>query len=301
MSDASTSTYTAVDLSRLPAPQIIGQVDYETIYAGNLAKLLEYFPDFDATVESDPAVKLLELFSWRETVIRAEFNDRAKGNMLAYASGGDLDNLAAPFGVTRLLITPGDPTTDTPDVMESDADFKRRILLAPEGYSVAGPEGAYIFHALTGAPAASDASATSPSPGDVVVTILARDGDGTAPQDLLDAVLAYLSDKTRRPLTDHVTVQSATIVPFAIEATVTTYAGPDSSLVLAQQQAQVEAYVAESFKLGRDVTRFSILAAMGCAGVQNVTLSSPAVDIVLDRTQAAHCTGITITYAGVGE
>ena len=64
--------------------------------------------------------------------------------------------------------------------MESDPDFRRRIQLAPEGFSVAGPEGAYIFHALSADPGVLDACATSPSPGEVVVTVLARAGDGTA-------------------------------------------------------------------------------------------------------------------------
>jgi phage-related baseplate assembly protein len=35
--------------------------------------------------------------------------------------------------------------------------------------------------------------------------------------------------------------------------------------------------------------------------VQNVDLLSPPADIVIDRQQAGHCTGITITDGGVGE
>src|SRR3546814_9711108 len=46
-----------------------------------------------------------------------------------------------------------------PAVMESDSDLRRRLVLAPEGYSVAGPEGAYIFHALSAHPDVLDASA----------------------------------------------------------------------------------------------------------------------------------------------
>ena len=83
--------------------------------------------------------------------------------------------------------------------MESDADFRRRIILAPEGYSVAGPEGAYIFHALSADPDVLDASATSPTPGEVVVTVLSRTGDGTAPPELLATVEAAGSaDDVRR-------------------------------------------------------------------------------------------------------
>ncbi|WP_211295237.1 baseplate J/gp47 family protein, partial [Novosphingobium guangzhouense] len=91
-----------------------------------------------------------------------------------------------------------------------------RMVLAPEGYSVAGPEGAYLFHALSADAEVLDATATSPSPGVVIVSILSRLGDGTASAQLVDTVQAYVSADDRRPLTDFVTVQSAQIVPYAV-------------------------------------------------------------------------------------
>jgi len=295
------STFTAVDLSRLPAPSVIEALSFETIYADMLARLQLLAPGFDATVESDPAIKILQIAAYRETLLRARVNDAARAVMPAFATGADLDHLAALFGVARLLVSPGDPETGTPPTMESDTDLRRRLVLAPEGYSVAGPEGAYIFHALSADPAVLDASATSPAPGTVVVSILARDGDGTASPGLLAAVTAWLGAETRRPLTDDLIVQSADITSYAVAASITTFAGPDRAIVLAQSQAQVEAYVAESRRLGRDITRSGLFAALHCDGVQNVTLTSPAADIVCDRTEAAFCTAITLTYAGLGE
>src|SRR3546814_19943147 len=79
--------------------------------------------------------------------------------MPAYATGADLDNLAALLGVTRFELEPGDSVLGIPAVMESDSDLRRRLVLAPEGYSVAGHEGAYIFHALSAHPDVLDASA----------------------------------------------------------------------------------------------------------------------------------------------
>ena len=46
--------------------------------------------------------------------------------------------------------------------------------------SVAGPTGAYEFHALSADGDVKDAAATSPAPGEVVVTVLSRTGDGAA-------------------------------------------------------------------------------------------------------------------------
>ena len=108
------------------------------------------------------------------------------------ATAIDLSRLPAPQIVEQLDYA-ADPLSGAPAVMESDADFRRRIILAPEGYSVAGPEGAYIFHALSADPDVLDASATSPTPGEVVVTVLSRTGDGTAPPELLATVEAAVS------------------------------------------------------------------------------------------------------------
>ena len=128
-----------------------------------------------------------------------------------------------------------------------------------------------------------------------------RNGAGWAPADLVDAVAAYVSDETRRPLTDFVTVQSAAIVEYAVVATITTFSGPDGSVVMDTARAKLDEYVASSHRIGRDVTRSGIFAALHVEGVQNVVLTSPAADIIITREQAPHCTGITLSYAGTGE
>lgn len=328
-------SFAGVDLSRLPSPNVIEGLDFDSLFASNLAQFQVYFPDFDATVESDPVVKIIELFTYRELILRQRVNDVAKGVMVAYATGSDLDQLAALFEVERYILTPADPVTGMAAVLEGDGDFRRRLVLAPEGYSVAGPEGAYIYHALEASSDVLDASAYSPKsddiktrvlallqasnvgadvvasmqamldsavwPGTVVTTVLSRTGNGSAPQATLDAVAAKVSADTTRPLTDHVTVQSAQIVPFEIEAVLTFFAGPDSGIVLSAARDRLDTYLGESLKLGRDITRANIIAALCPNGVQNVELVSPPADIVINRQQAGHCTGITITNGGVGE
>ncbi|MDA5192801.1 baseplate assembly protein [Govanella unica] len=293
-------TFTAVDLSKLPAPQVVETLDYETILAQLVASAKLVMPEF-APLESDPAMKLLEIVAYREILLRQRVNAAARAVMPAYATDEDLDNLAALLGVTRFQLEPADPLLGIPAVMERDADLRRRMVLAPEGYSVAGPEGAYIFHALSAHPDVLDASAVSPDPGEVVVSVLSRDGDGTASAGLLAAVAAYVSADTRRPLTDHVTVQSAAIVPYAIDAELTTFSGPDGSVVLSEANRRLGEYIEGSHRLGRDITISGIHAALHAEGVHNVVLTSPVADIVVDRHQAPHCTSVTVTYGGIGE
>lgn len=292
--------FNGVDLSRLPAPAVIEPLDFEAIRAAAIAQFQALFPTFDATVESDPVVKLIEMFAYREMVFRQRVNAAALAVMPAYAIGSDLDNIAALFGVERFIITPANPVTGTPAVLEPDADFRRRMVLAPEGYSVAGPAGAYIFHTLSAHADVKDATATSPAPGEVVITVLSRTGGGTPDPEVLDAVEAALSSDTIRPITDHVTVQAPTIIDYAIEADLTFYSGPDSSIVQAAAEAQLADYLSTTRRLGRDVTRAGIIAALYQEGVQNVDLIAPAADIVVSPVEASNCTAITITPAGTG-
>ncbi len=299
---AEPSTFTAVDLSRLPAPMVVETLDFDTIYGQMLAQLRILLPEFDVTVESDPVVKLLQVASYREMLLRQRVNDAARAVMPAFASGSDLDHLAALFGVVRLIISPADEIAGIPAIYEDDTDLRRRMTLAPEGYSVAGPEGAYIFHALSADPDVLDASATSPSPGEVVVRILSRTGTGAVGAAMVNRVDLYLSDETRRPMTDHVTVLSAAIVPFEVEAEITTFNGPDAAIVIATARANLDGLLARTHRLGIDITRARIFAALaGPEGVQNVNLIKPAADIVLDRSQASHCTAVTVRLAGFGE
>ena len=273
--------FTAVDLSRLPFPAVVEAIDFEAVLAAMLADLRARAPEFTALVEADPAYKILEVCAYREVLLRQRVNEAAKGVLLAYAAGADLDQIAANFNVQRLVLVPANPATipPTPAVMEPDDDLRRRVQLAFEGLSTAGPEGAYIFHSLGAHPDVLDASATSPAPGEVVISVLSRVGNGEPAAPVLAAVAAKLSAQDVRPLTDQVTVQAANIVPFTVTAALTLYPG----------------------RLGRDVTRSGLFAALHAEGVQNVVLTAPAADVVVTELQAAYCSATTVTIAGTGE
>jgi phage-related baseplate assembly protein len=297
-------TFTAVDLSRLPSPDIIETLDYETLLADAVAHFKAEMAAAGVVFvsrESDPATKLLQTFTYLAQLLRQRVNDAARAVMPAHAVGTDLDNIAATFGIVRLTITPADDANGIPAVMESDTEFRRRMVLAPEGYSVAGPEGAYLFHALSADAEVLDATATSPSPGVVIVSLLSRVGNGAASQRLVGVVQAYVSADTRRPLTDFVTVQSAEIVSYGVDYDLTTFSGPDGALVLASSLASVNAYVEESHRIGRDITLSALFHAAHVEGAQNVRFNSPLADVLISRTQAPFCTGVTARLAGTSE
>nr|WP_295237841.1 baseplate J/gp47 family protein [uncultured Brevundimonas sp.] len=302
---------TAVDLSKLPMPAVVEVISFEQLITEAKTIFLQYMAavapeavealEAVLKLESEPMVKLIEVMAYRELILRQRINDAARAVTIAGAYGADLDNLVALLGVERLLISPADPVAQTPAVMETDEALRRRALLAPEAYSVAGPEGAYISHALGASGDVLDASCTSPDPGDVVVTILSRLGDGAPSTSLLDAVEKIVGAETVRPLTDHVMVRPAQILTFEVTARITTFAGPDADVVMTEARERLDAYLAGSFRLGRDITRSAIIAALAAEGVQDVELTSPAANVVCNRLQAARCINIDVTHAGLGE
>jgi phage-related baseplate assembly protein len=298
---AATSSPSTVDLSRFDPPTIVEQLDYETIFQRKVARVRALLPSFDATIDSDPAVKVLQVATYDEILLRADFNERLQQRLVAYATGSTLDHLGAAIGVARLVVTPAKDTTGAASIYESDDSLRARIVLGPEGFSVAGPELAYVKHAKDASGLVLDASATSPAPGEVLVSVLSIEGDGTASAALLDQVRGIVTDKTIRPLGDLVSVASAEQIPFGVTARLWTFSGPDPALILTAANAKLARYLADSRKLGRDIPLSGLYAALTVEGVQRVEIVSPAASIVCDLTQAALCTGIDVRHAGYDE
>ncbi|MDO5609482.1 MAG: baseplate J/gp47 family protein [Pseudomonadota bacterium] len=293
--------YSAIDLTRLPPLDIVEPLDFEIELAAAVADLRQRWPEYSALLESDPAYKLLEVLAYFTLQLRARINEAARACTLANARGNDLTQLAANFNVARRVISPGNPSAFPPEppVLEPDDELRRRAQLAFEAISTAGPEGAYVFHALGAHADVLDASATSPAPVDVVISVLSRRPDGVPSQAVLDAVASALNAEHVRPLTDRVTVQPAEIVEYTIDAAVVMYPGPDAEVALAEAHRQLDAYIERHRRIGRDVTRSGLYAAIHVPGVQNVVLTSPPADIVITPLQSARCISKTLSLSGV--
>ncbi|MFJ5318276.1 baseplate assembly protein [Pectobacterium versatile] len=299
-----------IDLSQLPAPAVVEELDYEAIYIERKAVLLSLYPEDQRaavartlTLESDPLVKLLQENAYRELIWRQRVNEAARAVMVAYAQGDDLDQLGANFSVARLVITPADDSTlpPTPALMESDSDFRLRIQQSFEGLSVAGSVGAYQYHGRSADGRVADVSVISPSPASVTVSVLSREGDGSASPELVAIVATALNGEDVRPVADRVTVQSAAIVPYEIDATLYLYRGPEAEPVRAAAEQRLKAYISAQHRLGRDIRRSAIYAALHVEGVQRVELTTPAADIVLTAAQASYCSGYRLGVGGADE
>ncbi|BDX13637.1 baseplate assembly protein [Escherichia coli] len=299
-----------IDLSQLPPPVVVEPLDFETLFAQRKAAFIAMYPEDEQEeiartleLESEPITMLLEENCYRELLLRQRVNEAARAVMLAYSTDSDLDNLAVNFNVERLTIQEEDDSVTPPieAVMESDPDLRTRTQQAFEGLSVAGPTAAYEFWGRSADGRVADISAVSPTPACVTISVLSREGDGTASEDLLSVVAAALNDEEVRPVADRVTVQSAEIVPYQIDATLYIYPGPEAEPVRQASEQQLQAYIAAQNRLGRDIRLSAIYAALHVEGVQRVELAQPVADIVLSDYQASHCTEYTITVGGYDE
>jgi len=290
------SGFSAIDLARLPSPQVIESLDYSSIFDAMLADLTARDPSFTALVESDPAYKILEVAAYRELLLRSRINDATKSVMLAYAMGADLEHLAALFGVGRWVLDEGndDSIPPTPKQYESDDRLRQRVQLSLEGHSTAGPVGSYVFHALNADAHVKDVSVTSPSPGTVQVTILSDDNQGSPSDGLLDTVMQTLNADDIRPLTDQVMVQGASVITYTVDATLHLYSGPDANVVKAAAEVALDDYVLRHHLLGHDITLSGLYAALHQEGVQRVELHAPTEDIVVENVEAAWCSDMTL-------
>lgn len=296
-----------IDLSQLPSPQIIEPLDFETILVDVKAVMIAAFPAGQQaavaaalSLESEPLNVIAQAMAYRELLLRRRINEGAAACMLSHAEGTDLDNLAANLDTERLTITQETDTSDA--VMESDEALRLRAQSAFEGMSVAGPSAAYEYFARSASGKVADARATSPAPAEVVIAILSTDGDGTALPELLAAVTAAVNDEEVRPLGDRVTVRSADIVDYSIDAELFLYPGPESEPIINAAMASLRGFLADNDKkIGRDVARSAISASLHVQGVQRVVLRSPSTDLQISDTQAARNIGYTVENGGTDE
>lgn len=295
-----------INLSTLPAPDIVDTLDYEAILAERKAALIAFYPpeqqaDMAAllALDSEPLTKSLQENAYRELVLRARINKAAMANMVAWSTEADLDNLVANWSVRRLTVQQGDDnaTPPVPTIMESDDALRERALMAWDALSTAGPTGAYEFWARSADGRIIDAKAISPSPAVAIVSIISREGDGTASADLIAAADAECRDEDRRPVGDRLTLQSATILHYTINARLhMTLTGAEAEMALAAARTALASWVNPTRRIGVKIARSAIDAVLHVPGVVEVELLDWH-DITPTDTQAAYCTGFTVERA----
>jgi phage-related baseplate assembly protein len=281
-----TSPALYIDFARLPPPDVIETIVYEDLFQRYKDEVLAKNPKLAAalTLTQSPTNVVLGAEAYGEMLVRARVNAAARAVMLAFAKGADLDNLAAFFGVERAT-------------GETDDSLRRRAQLAPEAYTTAGSEGAYIFQALTADPAnIRDATAVKvDDKGRVRICVMASGANPVPTTETILKVRDRLNSKGIKPLTDVISVVPVKVLKQQIVANVSLYPGPDSGLVMNDIGIALNKVRANVSLIGRDLTRSAIISALNQEGVQSVELISPAENVVVDSSQCAYIESAKIT------
>lgn len=272
-----------IDLSQLPAPQVIEEIDYETTLAALKAHLIALDPLLESVIslESDPIVKLLEVCAYREMTLRYRINKAAQSVMLPYATGADLDVLASLFGLLRLE-------------GETDSDLRYRTQLSMEGLSNAGTLDSYRYHALSASSGVQDVHIYHHSPGVVGVVVLSKIGNGQADSDLLNDVSEKLNADDVKALCDTLIIESAVIIPVSLSVHLRIASGPSADLVIAQTQQSI-AMLSASLGLGQTLSLSALYKAAHSEGVSSASLNL-TTDLVAQPNQRIALTLASLTH-----
>ena len=187
--------------------------------------------------------------------------------------------------------------------VENDENFRERIQIAPESFSVAGPTGAYEYFARSAHQDIIDVAVVGPpetEPGHVNIYPLMF-GGVLPTTEILDAVFEVCNADDKRPDTDFVHVLSPEAVNFDLN--VKYWIDRKRATQALQIQIAVEEAIKswitwQRSKLGRDLNPSELNHRMVEAGAKRTEIISPEFK-VLTPSQVAVMVSETVTLGGL--
>ncbi len=205
------------------------------------------------------------------------------------------------FGVSAQNLTETNGGTDT----ESDENFRERIQIAPESFSVAGPTKAYEYWARS---ANSDIIAVSvmgppdTQPGNVEIYPLMTGGTLPSAEVLLEVYNACNAENVR-PDTDYVHVLTPIVVDYNLDITywIDAAKSTESEHLRTNIEAAVNEWVLWQRKdLGRDINPSELVKRVVEAGAKRCEVREP-VFRVLRGNELGVCENVSVVYGGLEE
>ena len=219
-------------------------------------------------------------------------------------TAGKVGNGYAPGTINKILdplafVTSAEniDTTGGGSDVETDEQLRERIKLAPSQYSSAGSRSSYLFYAKSANALITDVSVSSPVPGTVLIVPL-TDAD-TTPAQVLDDIYRVCSAENVRPLTDTVIAAAPIRKDYSITVDIVLYEGTDAATEQAAIMGALTEYAKEKrAKLGLDIIRSHIAQKCRLSNVYDISIVSPAENLIITEEQFPHCTDITVTITG---
>ena len=295
-----TGVYPQIDLSALPAPAALDAWSFNAIVSAELSDFTARMtaagqPYTVGSLETDPAVIVIEAAAYREGLMRQRVNDAVLATSLAYAQGTDLDVVAASMSTIR-------------QTGESDSTLRLRAQLSWEALSMGGTYGGYRYRALTAAPVdLADVEVYGPevagvTPGHVRIVCLGSAANGLPSPATLAAVQEAFPRNLRK-VNDVIEVVACAPVAWSVDATLILSPGADPTSVVAAQTQALNAFAASRRAVGASVSPANVEAVLGynSAGlVYDVVVRQPTAMVGGDPFSAPILSGARIVWQSRG-
>lgn len=239
-------------------PDIIEEIDYETLKRDTLTYLSPFIPDV-SLLESDTAMLIIEALLYREILLRARINASVRASYLFTATASDLDAVAYGYGVNRLE-------------GEGDEALRNRCVLSLYRFSTAGSRGSYVYWTKSVSSSIGKVKILTPTAG---VIEIVYDAD----TDFNTDIEAVCSDENVRPLCDTVIVTRASRSMKDIVLSITLL---DGVSLIQTRNAIVQAFGSLSLGIGVDLPLSTIFSTASVTGVYKVVIMNLSDDIVAD-------------------
>ena len=187
--------------------------------------------------------------------------------------------------------------------IENDENFRERIEISPESFSVAGSRGAYEYFARSAHQDIIDVAVIGPpelEPGYVEIYPLMKDGE-LPTDEILEIVLEKCNADDVRPLTDCVSAHAPKAVNFDLSVKYfidRSRATQSAELQTAVNKAVNDWIIWQRSKLGRDINPSELNHRMIAAGAKRTEIFSPVFK-TLAASELAIVNSVNITFGGL--
>lgn len=203
-----------------------------------------------------------------------------------------IDDIPYLLSVTNLTKTAGGAN------LEDDETYRERIRLRPNSFSVAGPNGAYVYYTKSAHQNIKDVHVYTPdsTPGTVKIIPLLKNGE-VPESEVLEIIKRKLSDDIR-PFTDKVEVESPRTQSYNINLQYWIKKTDSPNLIKSQIDNAVKEYVIwQKEKLGRDINPNKLVQLLIEAGAKRVEITEPNY-LKIERNTVARENTVNARYQG---
>jgi phage-related baseplate assembly protein len=178
-------------------------------------------------------------------------------------------------------------------VVESDEDFRQRILLSLADKSTAGSEETYKSFTFSADERIEDVAILNGGAGIVKVFYYSENADELMQTRIVD----MLNKKEVRPLTDNVIVAVATQISFNVTAELKILPNQETATVYSNAIENLNQGLQSLRQIGTDITLSEINDFLKVSGVKEVVITEPTENIVVSSSEIGVDDVSTITYS----